>query len=329
MRNMTNLEYSFLVAELAPLVTGKHFDRIRKISDGIYRIKIANLEILCELGVRIHLTKYIEPTEQTDKFVEKVAKELDNAKLREIRQVNRDRIILFDFDTAQLVFEMFGDGNAILVKDGVTVVATKYESWTGREIKPNQPYSPPKNVPAEKLELTDKYVIVSLMKLPLGKDYVAEALIRSKIEEKKPGSSLSESERKKLEQELVKIKSEVQPVVFYENQKVIDFGLALFSKYSKFTVQKFKSLGEAADEYFSKVEKPNPKLEKLLSRLEKQQERLQILMEEEKEFKTQGDLVYANYAKIDALLQLAKAGKFDELAKFKLDKKEKSLELVF
>lgn len=325
---MTNLEYSFLVTELAPLITNKHFDRIKKLSDGIYRIKISNYEIICELGVRIHFTKYIEQTTETDKFAEKAAKELDNAKLLAITQVNSDRIILFNFDKAQLIFEMFGDGNAILVRDGITIAAVKYQSWTGREIKPGLQYSPPKNVPSTKLELSDRYIIVSLMKLPLGKDYVAEALVRTKIDEKKPGNLISETEKKKLENELEKIKKEAAPLVFSDNSKIVDYSLIRLSKYSAFTIQEFKTLSDAADEYYSKAEKPNPKLEKLLSRLEKQHERLEELLREEKDFKANGDFIYANYEKIENIIQLAKAGKFDELENAKIDKKEKSIDVT-
>ncbi|MFH1520085.1 MAG: NFACT family protein [Candidatus Micrarchaeota archaeon] len=321
---MTNLEYSFLVDELSPKITGKHFNRIKKLNDGIYRMKIANYEILCELGVRIHLTKYIEQTSETDKFTEKVAKELDNAKLLAITQVNHDRIVLFDFDKAQLIFEMFSDGNAILIRDGKTIAAVKYQSWTGREIKSGSQYSPPKNIPTSGLELSDRYVIVSLMKLPLGKDYVIEALSRAKIDEKKQGNQIDSSEKKKLEYELEKIKKETTPLLFVDGSKIIDYGLTPMSKYSTFTIQESQTLSDAADEYYSKAEKLNPKLEKLLSRLEKQQERLMELLQEEKDFKANGDFIYANYAIIENIIQLATVGKFDEL-NAQIDKKEKSV----
>ncbi|MFH1785684.1 MAG: NFACT family protein [Candidatus Micrarchaeota archaeon] len=329
MHRMTNFEYSFLVDELS-ILTGKHFDRIRKLDDGIYRIKISNHEILCELGTRIHFTNYIEKSEQTDKFTEKVAKELDNAKLKEIKQINKDRIVMFDFDKGQLIFEMFGEGNAILVNNNITVTAVRYESWSGREIKPGLPYLPPKNIPSEKLELSERYVIVSLMKLPMGKDYVIEALTRAKINEKTSGISLTTNEKTNLEKELKKIYAETSPIVFYDDEKVVDFGLINLSKYQTSSNKKFKTLSEAADEYYSKVEKSNPKLEKLISRLEKQQERLEDLIQEEKNFKENGDLVYAKYQSIETLINLAKEGKFEELEiryKAKIDKKEKSLEV--
>ncbi|MCI0503714.1 NFACT family protein [Candidatus Micrarchaeota archaeon] len=328
MHKMSNLEYSFIVRELGQALNGKHFGRIRKIGGSTYRMKIAGLEVICELGVRLHATKYIEPAE-SDKFTEKVEKELDNARLSEIKQINNDRIVSFAFDKGELVFEMFGDGNAILVKDGKTVCAHKYESWSDRDIKAGAPYKPPKTAPAGRLEVTDKYIIVSLMKLPLGKDYAMEALSRAEIDEKAPGNSLSGNRILALEQEIAKLQSEAKPVAFSEGGKIADFALARLSKYSKLETSEPKTLSEAADEYYAHVVKTNPKLEKLKERYDKQAERLAELREEEKANKEKGDFIYANYQKAEDIIALAKAGKEQELEKKhngKMDKKEKSVE---
>lgn len=328
MHKMSNLEYSFIVRELAINLNGKHFGRIRKIGGSTYRMKIAGFEILCGLGVRIYSTKYIEPAE-SDKFTEKVEKELDNARLSEIRQINNDRIVSFVFDKGELVFEMFGEGNAILVKGGNTVCAHKYEAWSDREIKAGAPYKPPKTAPAERLEVSDKYIIVSLMKLPLGKDYALEALARLKIDEKTPGNSLSGNRILALEAEIAKLQAEAKPVAFFENGKMLDFALARLSKHSKLETSEPSSLSEAADEYYAHLEKTNPKLEKLTERLEKQAERLSELQGEEKANKEKGDYIYANYQKAEEAIALAKADKAQELEKKfngKMDKKEKSVE---
>jgi len=320
MHKMTNLEYSFITSEISALMVGKHFSRIRKIDDGIYRMKIGTFEILCELGVRLHITKYMDETQPHDKFVQKLEKELDNAKLLEIKQINNDRIISFDFDRASLVFEMFGKGNIILVKDGTTVAAFKYESWSDREIKVGSPYKPPSNVPLEKLVPTDKYIIVSLMKLPLGKEYVQEALSRSNIDEKTPGSKLNPEQLKELEMQLDTIKSPASPYLYKSGEKPVEFSLAKFSSLSEFTMEETKSLSEAADEYYKNVDAPNLELEKLQKRLEKQKERVELLKEEEISYKEKGDYIYAHYAEVQQVIEDAKAGKGE------LNKKEKSVE---
>ena len=96
--------------------------------------------------------RYIEEAEANDQLVEKISKELDNARLISLKQINNDRIISFDFEKASLIFEMFGKGNIVLVKDGITVCAYRYESWSDREIKKKNPYKPPKSNVADKLE---------------------------------------------------------------------------------------------------------------------------------------------------------------------------------
>jgi len=331
MHIFSSLDYSFLVNELARSLNGKHFNRMRKLGESIYRLKIGTSEIICELGIRIHFTKYIEPTED-DKFTEKLNKELDNAKLLSIEQINNDRIVAFQFDKGSLIFEMFGKGNAVLVRDGKTICASTYESWSDREIKPGSPYQPPKTAPSKNLEVSDKYIIVSLMRLPLGKEYALEALARCGIDEKTPGNSLSGNKILALEQEIKHIREQAKPYAFYEKEKMVDFSLAKLRKYQNtqsFETRGFASLSEVADEYYAHLEKSNPKLEKLLDRLEKQKERMHILLEEEKTYREKGDLIYADYQKIEEILVMAKAGKFDELEKkgAKIDKKEKSVEL--
>ncbi|HID73234.1 TPA: hypothetical protein EYP38_04795, partial [Candidatus Micrarchaeota archaeon] len=95
MRSMTNLEYSVVVGELQPLV-GKHFSKI-SLAGSAYRMKIGAVSILCEPGVRLHATKYIEKETTLDSFCQKVRRELDNSKLVSVSQVNNDRVILFGF----------------------------------------------------------------------------------------------------------------------------------------------------------------------------------------------------------------------------------------
>jgi predicted ribosome quality control (RQC) complex YloA/Tae2 family protein len=324
---MNNLEYFFVVSELERALAGKHFGRMRKLGENAYRMKIGTFEVLCELGVRIHFTKYLGEADSQEKFVEKLGKELDNAKLLNLSQLNKDRIISFEFDKGNLIFEMFGDGNAILVRDGKTVCAHRYESWSDREIKAGSAYSPPKNVPSDKLEISDRYIIVSLTKLPLGKEYALEALSRLGIGEKTTGSALSGNKILAIEREIDAIRSGAKPYGFFNGTEMVDFALVKLSKYDGIESREFPSLSEAMDEYYSKLEAPNPKLEKLLERLDKQKERVTLLMEEEKEYRAKGDHIYGKFAEAERILSLAKAGKFDQLGDIKVDKKDKSIEI--
>ncbi|MFH0737562.1 MAG: NFACT family protein [Candidatus Micrarchaeota archaeon] len=328
MHIMSAFEYSFLAGELSRSLVGKHLSRIRKIGEKRYRMKIGSDEVICELGMRINITRYIEPCEGGDKFAEKIEKELGNARLKAVRQVCHDRILSFDFEKGSLIFEMFGEGNAILIRDGAIIAAHRYETWSDREIKAGSPYKAPKTSPSEALELSDKYVIVSLMKMPLGKEYALEAISRSGIDEKTPGTSLNPEQRQNLEKAIDEMLTSARPTGFFEGGRMADFSLARLSKLSKSEPRDFATLSEAADEYYANAEKPNLKLEKLLGRLEKQKERIAALKEEEKELKAKGDLIYERYSRVEELSALAKSGDFGSLEKqnVKIDKKGKTLE---
>ena len=329
MYKMTNLDYSFIVEEFSSLV-GKHFSRIRKLGEGIYRMKVGSTEIICEAGVRLHSTKYLGEAETPDKFVQKVSKELENAKLLSVEQINKDRIVAFNFNKGQLVFEMFGHGNISLVKEGKIVSAMKYESWAGREIKAGAEYKPPPYHPAERIELSDKYIVSSLMRLPLGKEYALEILARAGISEQKPGQELSKEEVSRIEQGLDALKKSAKPHLFYKENKPVAFSLVKLSEYSELGSKQLPSLNEAADEYYANVERPDPRLEKLQRRLDNQQKRLLSLSEEEKANRDKGDHIYKSYTEIEKILELARAGRFGDIElkyKGKVNKKEKSVEV--
>ncbi len=305
MRSMLAPEYSYLVKELQPLV-GKRFTKIAKVKSG-YKMKIGDADLTCRPGIKLYVTRYIEEAEDADAFVEKTRKELKGKILGGIEQINNDRIVMFDFGELKLYFEMFAKGNLVLVKNGKTVCALRYEQWKDRAIKTNREYEPPK-VPAEKLEdvISGNYIIVSLLKLPLGRLYVEELLERTGIDEKTPGNQLTEEQVKKLKKTIDEMKREFRPYIFYEDEKPVDFGLIKFSKYKN--AKEMKTLSEAEDEFYWNYvpEERDTELEKLERRLEKQEEYLEKLKLEEKEYRERGDLIYANYQKIEKLLEDAK-----------------------
>ncbi len=328
MRSMNSLEYTFMAAELSRSLSGKHFARLRRLAEGKYRLKIGTAEIVAEGGTRLNSTRYVEASEG-DKFSEKVDKELDGARLQAVEQLNGDRILSFAFDKGSIVFEMFGAGNIILVRGGRIVCAERYESWSDREIKAGAEYRPPKTAPIQALEVSGKYIIVSMMKLPLGKEYALEALARAGIDEKTPGSSLSGNKLNSIEQAVKAIRDTARPYGFFQDGKMVDFALAKLSVRSSAEVREFQTLSEAADEFYAHAEKPNPKLEKLLERLAKQKERLAALEAEEKELREKGDFVYAHYQEAEEIISIAKAGRLEELEKkysAKIDRKERSVE---
>jgi predicted ribosome quality control (RQC) complex YloA/Tae2 family protein len=322
MRKMSNLEYSFMVQELQSLV-GKHFNRIRRISDGIYRMKIGSTELLMQLGIRLHRTRYMEEAQPSDQLVQRLEKELDNAKLLSLEQVNEDRIVSFSFDKGKLILEMFGGGNAVLVRDGKVIAASRYERWAGRQIMPDSEYRPPAMKPSSKLEPSDRYIIVSMVKLPYGREYAIEALARAGIGEKTPGDKLSQEQIAALEAELIGMRDSAKPYLFKKDGRLLDYSLTPLSAYPGAEAVETASLSEALDEYYAKAQVPDERMEKLERRLEKQMERLGSLKEEEALNKMKGDLIYERYQEVEEMIACAKKGEFRD---WKVNKKERWVE---
>ncbi|MEM4359320.1 MAG: NFACT family protein [Candidatus Bilamarchaeaceae archaeon] len=308
MRAMCAVEYTWIAAELKALV-GKRLSKLSKTASG-YRFRIGDSDIICQPPIRIHTTKYIEESEAPDRFVEGVRRELRGRILRGVEQINNDRVLMFDFGEYKLYFEMFAKGNIVLTKDGRTIVALRYEQWADREIRPNHSYIPPK-APPQKIKdvISDKYIIVSLLHLPLGKEYVEELLAATGVQEKTAGISITEGQIKSLEEQLEKMKMNFKPYGFYKDGKLVDFGLLQFSKYIGLRVQPFASLSEAADEYYweNQVAEEPAEIKKLQMRLAKQQEYLEALKREEEELRKAGDWFYANYQYVETFLSEARA----------------------
>lgn len=326
MHKMSSLEYSFVLSELAPL-SGKHFSRLRQLHEGAYRFKVGSGEIMVEAGIRMHLTRLVQEPIENDRFVEKVEKELAGSRLVAVRQIGRDRIISLDFDKGSIICEMFGKGNIVFVRDGKTVCAYKYESWSDREIKAGKEYRFPKSNVSDALVPSGKYIIVDMMRLPLGKEYAAEILSSLGIPEKTPGTSLSGNQITKIEDAMRALVRDAKPYVFFNpNGSPADFALAPLSSQASKESRGFPTLSEAADEYYSKMEKADPMIEKLESRLAKQGERMEGLVEEEERYRKTADFIYSNYNGIEKLLEKAKKG---ELEKWTINKKERSVELDF
>ncbi len=318
MHDMQTFEYAYLVKELQCLV-GKRFSKIYDIARDMLRVKIGTEDLLIHLGKYIHMAKSLPEPEELGNFSQKLRKELDNKIITSIYQSNNDRIIVFAIGEFLLVFEMFSKGNAILVHNGITVACYRNESWKDRATKPGVRYAFPvsSSVSALRECLSARYAVSCLNKLPFGLCYVKHALAACKIEEKKPGHTLTDAEISCLESELGSLAKSPVPYVFYENGKAVDFALARLSAFSHLEAKEHTNLSSAIEACvldFSD-DTPSPDYMKLERRLEKQKELLQQMVQEESDARAVGDFIYAHYQEIEAILTLAKKNDWEQLEK--------------
>lgn len=338
MREMENIEYAYVINELAQL-KGKHFSKVYKIGENSFRLKIGNEQIAVVLSVRIGLTKYIEKSLEPCGFTRKIKRTFDNQKLINVSQCGKDRIVVFEFEKNFLIFEMFGKGNIILTdKENIIIAVLRNEQWKDRVLRNEEVYKKPQNSIVDEIEktLSEKYIILCLLKLGLGKKYAKEMLKKAEIDEKKAGDSLSKNEIELLKKEYQNILKNQRPYLFIKNDEILDYGLSRFSEYEKYEIKEMKTLSEAIDEFYFKTPKTqkSTKLKQLQHRLEQQIKSLEELNQRIKDARDKGDFIYANYDKIEDILKIAKKAGIENVNKALekytiagIDKKKKEIEL--
>lgn len=328
----TTNEYSAILFECREKIVGKRLDKFRKVRENIYRIKIGDTEYIIEPGIRFHPTKFIEKTEDKDNLCEKISKELINSRITTITQINNDRLIQIETENGSIILEMFGKGNIIIIKDSKIIAALRNEKWADREIRPGIAYIPPKGSSGE-IKFDDKYVIVSILKAPIGKEYAKQILKEIQIDEKTPGNSLLEEQKQEIREKIEFIinPKNTSPVAYINKDgQVQEIAAVKFLVKEDVQIKEFKTFSEAADEYYFNYKKINPEIEKLENRLEKQILRKKELEDEEIKFKQMGDLIYLHQEKIEKLLEKVKTQKgIEDLENkgIKINKKDKKIEI--
>ncbi|MDD5023289.1 MAG: NFACT family protein, partial [Candidatus ainarchaeum sp.] len=292
MRKMENVEYQYILREFEKLY-GNRIDKIQEIGEGKFILKIGKERIVVHLGIRMNIENYQEFEIEENNFIQKCRKELKGLKFSGVEQKNDDRVFCFVFEgfetRKELFFEMFGEGNAILVSEGKVVDCYKKEKWADRETRPKEEYKLPKSNVVKKIEeaVSEKYVISCMMRLPLGKKYAKEILKRLDIDERTIGNSLSKSDIDRIDKEIEKMNRELKPIGFFDKEIIIDYGLTDLIEYNECEKKEYDSLSELIGYYYKNAvqDKKNEKKEKLIKRLGDQEKQLVELKEKEQTYK--------------------------------------------
>ncbi len=87
-------------------------------------------------------------------FAMKLRSALGNRRLEEVRQVAMDRLLVLEFEpdrsdeaSLRLFLELFGDGNAVLVRGDTIEAPFTSRTWATRTIKRGEPFQPPPSGP--------------------------------------------------------------------------------------------------------------------------------------------------------------------------------------
>lgn len=298
MKQMSSFDLKACVQELQKLVGGK-VEKVYHYPPDEIRIRIyagEKYDLVIEAGRRIHLTKFPKESPKfPTPFAMLLRKHLEGARIKAIEQIDFDRIVEIHFErekSRKLVAELFSKGNIILMEEGKIVMPLKEVRGQSSERRADE----------------SKELVRYLATSGFGGLYAEELCLRTGLEKGKKFSELSEEEKRRLLEEIEKLKNfEPKPQIVLKNGKYLDVVPMDLLYYKEFEKKFFNSFNEALDDFYSRIAiesvETSEELEKLRKRLKIQEDTLAEYEKEIMESKEIAELIYANYTKVEEIIE--------------------------
>jgi len=331
LNEISALEIMYIIKEIKPLEKGK-IDKIYQPENDelILQIHASGegkklIKIVC--GKYLCLTSSKSSSEQPKSFCMLLRKYLENAKIKEIKQIGFERIVQISIENKEgiidLFFEFFDKGNMILVKDGVIIAPLQQQIWKERTIKPKEVYKYPKKdvditVAGEKdigriLENSKQEKIVKTLatEFGLGGVYAEEVCLIAGIDKnEKPNEKVSGKITDALKEILNK---KIEARVYYKDgiiKNITPFGLIQYEDLKK---EEFSSFSEAIDikikESKQKKTSYDKEIQKFESIIQQQEQQIANMERNAQENAKKGEKIYENYQLIEEVIKQTKEAK--------------------
>ncbi len=340
MKNMSNVDVFAICHELKELLKGARVDKAFQPTKDtvILRFHVSGtgrVDVAFQAGRRIHTTQYPLPNPKIPpNFPMLLRKYIKGGTVEDIRQYNFDRIVEFHIAKEQkftLVAELFAKGNIILLnEEGNIILPLKRKLWSDRKISSKEEYKyPPKRginpLEVQKEELKDVFmnsdsdVIRTLARSGLGGIYAEEIILRSNVQKDQSAADLPDEDIDTIYNAIYELfeplrTSNFNPQIVSDGKEdVLPIDFKFYENYKKET---FETYNEAADEFFSSKVREDIKNEyegiwgaevkKFEKRLKIQEDTLKKFYKTIEESQKKGELLYANYAKVQNILDIIK-----------------------
>ncbi|RLI04307.1 hypothetical protein DRO26_04845, partial [Candidatus Bathyarchaeota archaeon] len=298
--SLSSIDISVLCRELNEHLKDYYIENIYQpdVSTLLLKLNKPNApvkQLIIESGRRVHLTSYsIRRPSKPPVFCSALRKHLLNGRIKKVEQPNFERIIIFQIlksrESFQLVTELFGEGNIILIDGEERILqALSFRKMKDRQIVRGEKFKlpPPSSLNPEKIVFEDlvkqldgskKEVVRVLSRvLGIGGVYTEEVLKIAGVEKTLACSELNEVDFKKIYEAvtyLLEKRNNVQPCIVFssldEPIDVLPFPLQL---YEGFKINYYPTFNEALDEYFTRIvvkEEVKQREEKIKFQLEEQ-----------------------------------------------------------
>ncbi|UCG69942.1 MAG: NFACT family protein [Thermoplasmata archaeon] len=334
---MSGFDIAAMVNELQSLIGGR-IDKAFQLARGklLLRLRVPEMgrkNLVVVVGKWIYLSTQSQETPKTPpSFAMLLRKHLNNGKITKIEQHGFDRIIVFHIqkgDNYQLIFEMFREGNVVLVQEGSIIQPLIPKSWSRREVRAKREYVfPPSRVDfytldkdgfEDILKSSKKDLVRTLaMDVNLGGIYAEEVCLLSEIEKGRKANGLSEDEIerifKNVRQLYHSLKEAKGGFLILEDSTPKDITPFPLKIYEDYRQEEFSELSMAIEKYLESGEKEEPlevEYEDIKARYERQlaqqREAIANLEKRADESKRKAELIYVNYQECEKLLSTINA----------------------
>ena len=330
-KEMTAFDVAAITSEMQGLVGG-FLDKIFHW-DGrnvLLRINVqgeGKRELTLKDGKWLHLVADRPETPDTPSgFAVHLRKVLYNTRIVSVTQREFDRVVTMDLagrdGTYQIVFELIGEGNLIVVKDGKIINALEQKRWRHRDVLIGAEYSyppsrfDPRTASAEEF---DKAVLSSRSDLVrtlatsvnLGGQYGEEVCLRSGLDKGRKASGMTAEEIFSLRSATLELFKGLEGREFAclmsQGDAAVDATPYPLMVNEGFEREDLPTLSAAISAFLANrkdVEvKVDPELQRLQRQLDQQLKGIEATEQEASTLQAQGDAMYTNYADVSQTLE--------------------------
>src|SRR5467141_1339947 len=274
--SLTSFDLRALIPEWQGLVGG-HIDKVYQREDEVlFRINMPDrgkVELYSKSGHWLCLHEVENKPQTPPMFAQSLRRILDNARVIRIEQRGFDRIVVFRVERGanqlEVVFEVFGKGNLVVVKDGTTVAALYPQSFKDRVVQVDEPYAFPA-AGVDPLELDrggfaktmsgakGQVVRVLASVLNLGGTYAEELCLRAGIDKETKVKEIADPQVDALYTALnniaVAVEQERRPLVVLRDGKAIDATPIELVQYAGLERREFPIFNQAVSHFLTVAE---------------------------------------------------------------------------
>ncbi len=333
-KEMSSFDVRSIATELSAL-EGAHMDKIFQWGAGnvLFRINVQgegkkDLFFKDKKWLYSPASKPETPIQPTS-FATYLRKYIDNARIGKVRQVGFDRVLEMELMKAdaeyRLIFEIFGGGNVLLVKDGIIDTCLIQKTMRDRKVRPNEEYiwPQPRFNPIESSEedFVNAFreseadcVRTLATAVNLGGQYAEEICKRSGVRKDLPASEVDDESLSKMYAEVKDIVNHVidvpETTAYLKDGKIEDFAPISMRSHDDLESKRYDSMSAVIDAFVQQMADEeeeayvDPEVERLNRRIAKQEETVDEYRMRCEDLKKRAEALYTDYQKVSQLLQV-------------------------